>query len=306
MNARARLTAADRAAIADGLARGVSLAALARTLGRPTSTISREVARNGGPLAYRADLAARAARKRARRRRPMERRSALPVGQRQYIDSFSSVMARTGIPLMTARVLTSLFTSDSGSLTASDLVARLRVSPASVSKAIGHLVELELVRRERDDRSRRERYHVDDGVWLQAWSASARKNAKWGDLFEQGVTVFGASTPAGRRLREMGRFFSQLAIDMTGAPATPPPTIAADALTVVAAIASFRQPVTTAGLRSKLGWPRRRVVEALRAAVAHPEWSDPVVVISSRPNSWTLGGHPARVTSSGPPTMRRS
>ncbi|GAA2914172.1 hypothetical protein GCM10020221_07340 [Streptomyces thioluteus] len=42
--------------------------------------------------------------------------------------------------------------TDSGSLTSADLVRRLRVSPASVSKAIAYLEGQDLVRRERDGR----------------------------------------------------------------------------------------------------------------------------------------------------------
>jgi len=62
-----RLTRADRRQIAAGLEQGLDYAAIARRLGRPTSTVSREVARNGGPGRYRADLAHLATTHRARR-----------------------------------------------------------------------------------------------------------------------------------------------------------------------------------------------------------------------------------------------
>jgi IS30 family transposase len=48
------LTAVDREDISRGLAAGDSLAEIARGLGRPTSTVSREVAANGGRQRYRA------------------------------------------------------------------------------------------------------------------------------------------------------------------------------------------------------------------------------------------------------------
>ncbi|MFD0661872.1 helix-turn-helix domain-containing protein [Thermocatellispora tengchongensis] len=44
-----RLTYEDRQAIASGLADGLDYAEIARRLARPTSTVTREVARNGGP-----------------------------------------------------------------------------------------------------------------------------------------------------------------------------------------------------------------------------------------------------------------
>ncbi|MFF2775960.1 MarR family transcriptional regulator [Streptomyces sp. NPDC058052] len=58
---------------------------------------------------------------------------------------------------MMARVLAALFPTDSGSLTSAELVRRLRVSPASVSKAVGYLENQALITRERNLHSRAER-----------------------------------------------------------------------------------------------------------------------------------------------------
>jgi IS30 family transposase len=64
------LSVADREEISRGLARGDSLRQIARGLGRPTSTVSREVARNNGRDRYRAIDAEDRAWDRARRRQP--------------------------------------------------------------------------------------------------------------------------------------------------------------------------------------------------------------------------------------------
>jgi len=64
------LSLQDREEISRGLAAGEPLAAIARRLGRPTSTVSREVNRNGGPQAYRAARADRDTCRRARRPKP--------------------------------------------------------------------------------------------------------------------------------------------------------------------------------------------------------------------------------------------
>jgi IS30 family transposase len=61
------LSAAEREEISRALARGLSCRQIAAGVGRAASTISREVARNGGPRAYRAGVADRAAWQRARR-----------------------------------------------------------------------------------------------------------------------------------------------------------------------------------------------------------------------------------------------
>lgn len=61
------LTLADREAISRGLARQQSIRSITEQLARPTSTISREINRNGGYAAYRANKADTAAWQRALR-----------------------------------------------------------------------------------------------------------------------------------------------------------------------------------------------------------------------------------------------
>nr|WP_322973263.1 MarR family transcriptional regulator [Actinacidiphila soli] len=110
-----------------------------------------------------------------------------------------------GLPKMTSRVLTCLFTTDAGSLTASQLVQHLQVSPASVSKAIAFLESQGLVRREPGER-RRERYVVDDDIWYQSTIASARGIAQVAETARQGVGILGRDTPAAARLENIARF----------------------------------------------------------------------------------------------------
>jgi len=221
-----RLTQQERQQIALGVADGLAYAEIARRLDRPTSTVTREVMRNGGPTGYRADLAHRATERRAQRRR----QAAAPRGPqappqaygrdadavREYEEGFTTLLMASGLPKMTARVLTCLTVSDSGSLTASELVQRLQVSPASISKAVTLLEGLGLVRRERDER-RRERYVVDNDVWYQSMIASARSNAQLAETARQGVAVLGAHTPAANRLRNIARFVDFVVEAMTRA-----------------------------------------------------------------------------------------
>ncbi|MGN5376764.1 MarR family transcriptional regulator [Streptomyces sp. MUSC 14] len=211
-----RLTQQERQQIALGLADGLAYAEIARGLDRPTSTVTREVMRNGGPTAYRADLAHRATEHRAHRRRqsaPRDPRTPpQPYGRdaeavREYEETFTTVLIASGTPKMMARVMSCICLSDAGSLTASELVQRLQVSPASVSKAVAFLDEQGMIRRERDDR-RRERYIVDDDIWYQSMMASARSTAQLVETAQQGVGVFGPGTPAGTRLENIARFLA--------------------------------------------------------------------------------------------------
>ncbi|MET9496615.1 helix-turn-helix domain-containing protein [Streptomyces sp. NPDC006552] len=220
-----RLTQQERQQIALGLADGHAYAEIARRLDRPTSTITREVMRNGGPTGYRADLAHRATEHRAHRRRQSAPRgpgaSALPYGRdpqamREYEEVFTTVMMASGAPKMMSRVLACLYITDEGSLTAAELVERLQVSPASVSKAITFLESQGLVRRDRDER-RRERYAVDNDVMYQSVIASAESTAQLAATARAGVTPLGYGTPAAVRLENMARFLDFVSESITRA-----------------------------------------------------------------------------------------
>jgi DNA-binding transcriptional regulator GbsR (MarR family) len=211
-----RLTQQERRQIALGLADSLPYAEIARRLDRPTSTVTREVMRNGGPTAYRADLAHRATERRAHRRRqapprgpeaPVQAYGRDAEAVREYEEVFTTVLMASGMPTMMSRVMACLTLTDSGSLTASELVQRLQVSPASVSKAIAFLESQGMVRRERDER-RRERYVVDDDIWYQSMMASARSTAQIVETARQGVGVLVPGTPAATRMENIARFLS--------------------------------------------------------------------------------------------------
>ncbi|MFE5298155.1 MarR family transcriptional regulator [Streptomyces sp. NPDC056632] len=228
-----RLTHQDRERIAEGLADGLTYTEIAARIDRPLSTVTREVGRNGGPDSYRADRAEQATRDRARRQRPVHRpapdadpgrlreggtgpagagdsgpvAAGDPGAVAELEDGFTAVMVGTGLPRMSARVLATLYLTDSGSLSAAELVERLEVSPASVSKAIGQLEQQELIRRDRDPRRRRERYVIDADAWFRGWLASARQNGTLADFAQAGARTLGPGSPAGARLHDIGDFF---------------------------------------------------------------------------------------------------
>ncbi|MFE6935908.1 helix-turn-helix domain-containing protein [Streptomyces sp. NPDC057699] len=217
-----RLTQQERRQIALGLADGLAYAEIARGLDRPTSTVTREVMRNGGPTAYRADLAHRATGHRATRRgqasteAPSRGDGRDDGAVREFEEVFTTALVQSGMPRMMSRVLACLTITDAGSLTASELVQRLQVSPASVSKAISYLESQAFVRRERDER-RRDLYVVDDDVWYQSMIASARATDRIIETVQQGVGVLGAGTPAATRLEGVARFLDFVSENITRA-----------------------------------------------------------------------------------------
>ncbi|MBM9623492.1 helix-turn-helix domain-containing protein [Streptomyces zhihengii] len=323
-----RLTPRDREDIEAGLAEGLACAAIARRLGRPTSTVSREVARNGGRGGYRAEHADRAAVWRRRDRRPPRAarrdagtgaargpdhadaaggplghgpdgtgddtaRGADPAAVHAYVDGFAAVLAGAGLPRTAARALACLVTAPSGALTAAELAERLRVSPASVSKAVGYLEALDVLTRRYEPGRRRPFHVVDDGVWLRTWRAGARKNAVWAETARRGIELFGAGSPAGVRLEAMRRFFAGVHREMAGASAT---EILDDAGTVVAALLHAGRPLTAGELAGALGWTRGRTAAAVDAAEHPPDATGPVALRRTPSGALLVGDRQGRLT----------
>ncbi|MFF2392907.1 helix-turn-helix domain-containing protein [Nocardia sp. NPDC055165] len=210
-----RLTDADRQHIAAGLADGLGYAEIGRALGRPASTIMREVTRNGGPDDYRAERAQAATQQRARRHKQAQPLAPpIPDGGygrdpravADFTESFTALLIEQGLPRMEARVLACLQITDSGALTAAELVARLRVSPASISNAVAFLEQQGMLRRELVPGERRERYLVDDDIWLRNLVASVQMQNSLSAMTRRGVEILGPDTPAGARFEQSAEF----------------------------------------------------------------------------------------------------
>ncbi|MGW0245293.1 helix-turn-helix domain-containing protein [Nocardia goodfellowii] len=212
-----RLTREDREDIAAGLSRGLGYAEIARRLNRPTSTVSREVGRNGGPNRYRPERAHRATERRARRRKPVLAGAGdepIDPAVTEFTAHFTTLFARTGMPRTAAGVLACLHSADTGSCTAAELVRWLQVSPASISAAIRYLEQQDMVRRERDPQRRRDRYLLGEDAWLRATFAGARQNFMLAEAARQGAATLGEHRSAAARLREMSRYLDHVGKDM--------------------------------------------------------------------------------------------
>ncbi|MFJ9771428.1 helix-turn-helix domain-containing protein [Kitasatospora sp. NPDC101157] len=211
-----RLTGEDRGLIAEGLAEGLGYAEIGRRLGRPASTVLREVTRNGGPEGYRANGAQEATRDRARRRKQADRPPAPvvpgagdgrdPREVQEFTDFFTLLLEQQGLPRMASRVLVCLYVTDSGAVTAAELVGRLRVSPASVSSAVNFLEQQGMIRRERTPGERRERYVMDGDIWRRSTLAALRMNDALIAASRRGAEVLGATSPAGTRFGTSAEF----------------------------------------------------------------------------------------------------
>ncbi|MED7924396.1 MarR family transcriptional regulator [Nonomuraea sp. LP-02] len=192
---------------------------------------------------------------------------------------------------MPARVFVCLLTAGTGSLTSAELVRRLQVSPASVSKAVGYLETTGLIRRAKDT-GRRERYVVDDDIWLRALVADTGAHAEVAAAARSGIEIFGPGTPAAARLERMARFFAWIGEQLNGLA----DAAAGDALTVVAALVHAARPLTMDDLAAALGWPARRAAAALDTLIRRPDLADPLAVEQAGRGAYVVAPRPDRLS----------
>src|SRR5204863_5104075 len=125
----------------------------------------------------------------------------------EYIERFAAVLVAAGFPPMPARVFVALLVTDSGRLSAAELAAMLRISPAAVSGAVRYLTGLGLVHKERVPGSRRDYYRMPPDVWHEVMRLQVQVLARWTSLLKEGADVVGADTPAGARMADYAAFF---------------------------------------------------------------------------------------------------
>lgn len=132
----------------------------------------------------------------------------------RFVEDLASALVEMGVPRMPARVFAALLTSDSGRLTAADLAARLRASPAAMSGAVRYLIQIGMVRRETEPGSRRHYYRAPENVWGEVITNRDHLMARWTSVLREGVGILGADTPAGARVAESVRFFEFVSTEL--------------------------------------------------------------------------------------------
>ncbi len=123
-----------------------------------------------------------------------------------YIERFAAVLVAAGFPPMPARVFVALLVTDAGRLTAAELAAVLRISPAAVSGAVRYLIQIGMVHKERVPGSRRDYYRMPGGMWDSLIRQRDQVMTRWTALVREGIDLVGPDTPAGGRLAEQAEF----------------------------------------------------------------------------------------------------
>jgi DNA-binding transcriptional regulator GbsR (MarR family) len=133
---------------------------------------------------------------------------------RRFIERFGAVLVDAGFAPMAARVFAALLTTDSGQLTGAELRTILSASAAAISGAVRYLMQLGLVRKEREPGSRRDVYHVVSDIWYEAAVRRDQVLSRWVSTASEGIEVLGSQTPAGQRMAESVDFFIFLQQEM--------------------------------------------------------------------------------------------
>jgi DNA-binding transcriptional regulator GbsR (MarR family) len=123
-----------------------------------------------------------------------------------FVERYAADLEAAGVPRLPARVFVALLVEDAGYLSAADLAERLHISPAAVSGAVRYLIQVQLVRREREPGSRRDRYRITDDAWYEASVSRQATLDQWSRTLATGVRALGSRTPAGARMRETQEF----------------------------------------------------------------------------------------------------
>jgi predicted transcriptional regulator len=132
----------------------------------------------------------------------------------QFVERFAAALVDAGMPRMAALVFVALLTSDSGRMTADELVTQLQVSRAGVSGAVRYLNHVGALSRSRAPGSRREHYALEDGTWYELVARREQLLERWVTAARAGVDALGVATPAGARLAESLAFFEFLQAEM--------------------------------------------------------------------------------------------
>lgn len=134
----------------------------------------------------------------------------------RFVERFAGEMTAAGMQRMASRVFAALLASETASMTSAELAERLRISPAAVSGAIRYLSQVNMVSRERDPGTRRERYVLHNELWYETFTRRDQVLTRWEKVLVEGAELLGRDTAAGRRTAETAEFFAFLHGEMAG------------------------------------------------------------------------------------------
>ncbi|AJE83507.1 MULTISPECIES: GbsR/MarR family transcriptional regulator [Streptomyces] len=134
----------------------------------------------------------------------------------RFVERFASELVEAGMPRMPSRVFAALLASDEGVMTSAEIAEQIRISPAAVSGAIRYLTQVNMVSREREPGSRRDRYRVHTNQWYEALTNRDSILRRWDGTLREGIATVGPDSKPGRRIAETLEFFDFMQRELSG------------------------------------------------------------------------------------------
>ena len=137
-----------------------------------------------------------------------------PAEISQFVERFAGVLANSGVPTMSARVMGAMLVSPTGTMTAAELAESLKISQPAVSGAVRQLLQVSFISRERLPGSRKDHYRIREDVFAAILERRNQALSEWESTSRSGAALFGDGSPVGRRLTEAADFFAFIHSDL--------------------------------------------------------------------------------------------
>jgi DNA-binding MarR family transcriptional regulator len=132
----------------------------------------------------------------------------------QFVERFAGVLANSGVPTMSARVMGAMLVSPTGTMTAAELAESLQISQPAVSGAVRQLLQVSFISRERLPGSRKDHYRIREDVFAAILERRNLALSEWESTSRSGAALFGEDSPVGQRLTEAADFFAFIHADL--------------------------------------------------------------------------------------------
>ena len=126
----------------------------------------------------------------------------------RFVERFALVLVDAGMARMPARAFVAILMSEPGRMTAGELAAALRVSPAAISGAVRYLLDTGFVHREREPGARVDAYAVAKDVWSDIYFQRLLQAPAWESVVREGVDLLPKRSAGRARLEETAEFFA--------------------------------------------------------------------------------------------------
>ena len=132
------------------------------------------------------------------------------------VEHLGGALADAGLARLPARVFAALMATEQGRLTSAELATLLEVSPAGISGAVRYLLQVRMIRRERERGSRRDVYVVMDDAWHDVLMQSSQIYAPILAALVVARGAVGEHTRAGERMQLSVEFLDFIIREMQG------------------------------------------------------------------------------------------